>query len=98
MLVRKNTILAVGNCYDRPDYDFEENVNFYLSEFEEGAVSKIFVPDIKGNKIRTVTAERKKEQIVVMVEGGSDHWDCQLLTGGAIIKRSENVAIIERRS
>ncbi len=71
LLVRKNTILAVGNCYDRPDYDFEENVNFYLSEFEEGAVSKIFVPDIKGNKIRTVTAERKKEQIVVMVEGGS---------------------------
>ncbi len=98
LLVRPNTILAVGNCFDRPDYDFEEGVTFYLSEFEDGAASKIFVPDAKGNKIRLVTAQSKNEQIMVTVEGGSDNWTCRFLTGGAGIQRSENTVLMERRS
>ena len=98
LLVRQNTILAVGNCFERPDYDFEEGVTFYLSEFEDGVTSKIFVPDVKGNKIRFVTAKCKNEQIIVTVEGGSSNWTCQFLTGRAKIQHSENSVILERRS
>ena len=70
----------------------------FRSEFEDGAVSKIFVPDVKGNKIRLVTAQSKNEQIMVTVEGGSDNWTCRFLTGGAEIQRSENTVLMERRS
>ena len=90
LLVRPNTILAVGACHDKPDYDFAEGVIFYLSEFEDGAEAEIFVPDEKGNKIRRVCAVREGDVISVTVEGGSDNWECKLLcnhTNLTIIKR-----------
>lgn len=90
LLVRPNTILAVGACHDKPDYDFAEDVTFYLSEFEDGVSSEIFVTDEKGNKIRRVRAVREGDVISVTVEGGSDNWECKLLcnhTNLTIIKR-----------
>lgn len=80
LLVRPNSILAVGSCHDKPDYDFAEGVTFYLSEFEDGASAEIFVPDVKGNKVRCVKALREGDTIIVTVDGGSDNWDCKLLT------------------
>lgn len=90
--VRPNSILAIGSCYDKPDYDFAEGVTFYLSEFEDGASAEIFVTDVNGNKVRRVNALREGDTITVTVDGGSDNWDCKLLakdTNGklTIIKR-----------
>lgn len=92
LLVRPNSILAVGACYDKPDYDFAEGVTFYLSEFEDGASAEIFVTDINGNKVRRVNALREGDTITVTLDGGSDNWDCKLLakdTNGklTVIKR-----------
>ena len=77
--VRPNSILAIGSCYDKPDYDFAEGVTFYLSEFEDGANAEIFVTDVNGNKVRRVNALREGDTITVTVDGGSDNWDCKLL-------------------
>lgn len=79
LLVRPNSILAVGACHDKPDYDFAEGVTFYLSEFEDGASAEIFVTDINGNKVRRVNALREGDTITVTLDGGSDNWDCKLL-------------------
>ena len=89
LLVRPNSILAVGACRDKPDYDFAEGVTFYLSEFEDGASAEIFVTDVKGNKVRKVSATREGNVITVTVDGGSDNWDCKLLANSklTIIKR-----------
>lgn len=94
LLVRPNSILAVGTDYDRPDYDFAEGVTFYLSEFEDGASSGIFVTDAKGNKVRKVTAVREGDTITVTVEGGSENWDCELLSGKADKQKNGNVMTI----
>jgi len=94
LLVRPNTILAVGACHDKPDYDFAEDVTFYLSEFEDGVSSEIFVTDEKGNKIRRVRAVREGDVISVTVEGGSDNWDCELLSGKADKQKNGNVMTI----
>ena len=92
LLVRPNTILAVGACHDKPDYDFAEGVTFYLSEFEDGASAEIFVTDVKGNKVRKVSATREGNVITVTVDGGSDNWDCKLLANNA----NDNLTIIKR--
>ncbi len=92
LLVRPNSILAVGACNDKPDYDFAEGVTFYLSEFEDGASAEIFVTDVKGNKVRKVSATREGNVISVTVEGGSDNWDCKLLAKDT----NGNLTIIKR--
>ena len=92
LLVRPNSILAVGACHDKPDYDFAEGVTFYLSEFEDGASAEIFVTDVKGNKVRKVSATREGNMITVTVDGGSDNWDCKLLANNA----NDNLTIIKR--
>lgn len=92
LLVRPNSILAVGACHDKPDYDFAEGVTFYLSEFEDGAAAEIFVTDVKGNKVRKVSAMREGDVISVTVEGGSDNWDCKLLAKDT----NGNLTIIKR--
>lgn len=92
LLVRPNSILAVGTCHDKPDYDFAEGVTFYLSEFEDGASAEIFVTDVKGNKVRRVRAVREGDTITVAVDGGSDNWDCKLMANNA----NNNLTIIKR--
>jgi len=94
LLVRPNSILAVGNCVDKPDYDFAEGVTFYLSEFEDGALAEIFVTDVKGNKVRRVTAVREGDTITVTVDGGSANWNCELLSGKADKQKNGNVMTI----
>ena len=91
LLVKPNSILAVGACHEKPDYDFAENVTFYLSEFEDGAESVIFVTDVKGNKVRRVKATRNGSVIKVTVEGGSENWDCEMLAGKVKKVRMVNV-------
>ena len=92
LLVRQNSILAVGSCHEKPDYDFADGVTFYLSEFEDGASAEIFVTDVSGNKERKVSAVREGDVITVTVEGGSDNWDCKLLAKDT----STNLTIIKR--
>lgn len=91
LLVRPNSILAIGKNYEKPDYDFSEDVTFYLSEFENGARTKIFVTDEKGNKIRKVHAVRDDDVIILTVEGGCDNWECELLSGNVKKEKINNV-------
>ncbi len=91
LLVRPNSILAVGACHDKPDYDFSEGVTFYLSEFEDGASAEIFVTDVKGNKVRRVSALCEGSLITVTVDGGSGNWDCKLLAKEAEAVRDKNI-------
>ena len=91
LLVRPNSILAIGKNYEKPDYDFSEDVTFYLSEFENGARAKIFVTDEKGNKIRKLHAVRDDDVIILTVEGGYDNWECELLSGNVKKEKINNM-------
>lgn len=71
LLVRQNTILPLGSCPDRPDYDYTEDVTLLLTEFEDGAEAKIYIPDIHGNKVMYVQAVREGQTVTVTVTGGS---------------------------
>lgn len=90
IMVKPNSILAIGNRKDLPEYDFEENVTFYISEFEDGEEANIFVTDKKGNKVRNVRAKREADVITLSVEGGSGNWDCKLLAHDIAGVRNDN--------
>lgn len=95
LMVKENTILALGAREDVPDYDFAEGVTFVLSEFADGAEQEIFVTDRIGTHIREVHAVRRGDQIILTVKGGSDNWDCRMLPDyGEMVERTADGAVI----
>jgi alpha-D-xyloside xylohydrolase len=94
LLVAPGTILPLGSCKERPDYDYTENLELLLTEFEDGAKSEIFVPDVNGARVMKITAARTGKQITVTVEGGKN-WTCRLPWAENVqIQKSENQVLI----
>ena len=79
LLVRPNSILAVGNCCTKPDYDFADGVTLYLSCFKDGAHAETEITDQKGNTVMKVDAVRNGNVIRVHVDGENKNWSCKLL-------------------
>lgn len=79
LLVRPNTILAVGGCDNRPDYNYSDGVTFYLSVFEDGANGRTSVTDLDGNIVMTAKARREGDAIFLHVEGGNGNWSYEPL-------------------
>ena len=79
LLVKPNSILAVGSCVDKPDYEFQDGVTFYLSLFEDGAEGETEVTDLAGNTVMTAKARRAGDTICLHVEGGNGNWSYQTL-------------------
>ncbi|QOV18854.1 alpha-xylosidase [Blautia liquoris] len=79
LLVRPNSILAVGSCDTKPDYDYCDGVKFCLSVFSEGASASTEVTDLNGKVIMTAHAKRKGETIFLHVEGGNGNWSYEVL-------------------
>lgn len=81
LLVRPNSILAVGSCDTKPDYDYSDGVTLYLSLFEDGAEAKTVVTDLQGEVVMTVSAGRIGDVITVHVNGGNGNWECRAFEG-----------------
>ena len=80
LMVAPNTILPLGSCQDKPDYDYAGGVELCLSCFEEGACAEVQIPDLQGSTVMTASARRQGNTITVEVRG-SDSWTCRVLGG-----------------
>jgi alpha-D-xyloside xylohydrolase len=78
LLVRPNSIIAVGNENTRPDYDFAESVNLQLFELQEGAVAEAEVFNMNGELELQVRAERTNGTIRIVTEGSGKPWSLTL--------------------
>lgn len=76
LLVRPNTILAVGSKDDRPDYDFADEVTFEIHALSSEA--SCVVTDQKGKVVLRARASRTKKGITVEVEGQA-RWSALLV-------------------
>lgn len=74
LLVRPNSLIALGSNNQRPDYDYADNVSLHLFELEEGATAQAVIYDLKGNVDLTVEATRKDGKIHVRAEQVSKPW------------------------
>ena len=95
LMVKENTILPVGNNAEEASYDFADGVTLYLSEFTEGAISTVEIPDQKGNTVMTASARREGNKITLTTEGGGKNWKAGLLGADSIIEGTGNQIIIE---
>ncbi|HZG86514.1 alpha-xylosidase [Paenibacillus sp.] len=78
LLVRPNSIVAVGANDQRPDYDYADNVVFRVFELEDGAEASAVVYDLRGEPAVRAKAARRGNVVRVETEGASKPWRVEL--------------------
>jgi alpha-D-xyloside xylohydrolase len=93
LLVRPDTVLAVGSESRKPDYDYSDGVTFEIYELENGAVT-VKVPDLKGQTALTARFVREGNEISVRTEGAAENW--RVLLVGSPEVRSVDGGVVEK--
>ncbi|MFT4008131.1 MAG: glycoside hydrolase family 31 protein, partial [Lacrimispora sp.] len=70
LMVRENTVLAVGSCDNKPDYDYTDGTVLKLYQMKEGTETRTVIPDEAGHEAMFVEALRTADSVVVKVKGG----------------------------
>jgi len=74
LLVRPNSLVAVGANDQRPDYDYADGVAFHVFELDDGAEANAVVYDLKGEPAMRAKATRRGDVIRIETEGSSKPW------------------------
>ena len=69
LFVKENSIVVLGSCDDRPDYDYEKDVEVRIYAPEEGKELSADVYGMDGKVKMTVKAIKKGDEIIVTKEG-----------------------------
>ncbi|MFV0504786.1 MAG: alpha-xylosidase [Lachnospirales bacterium] len=77
LMVKENTILAIGNNKDKPDYDYADGVIFKLYELLEDITAKVEVTNIDSEIVCTATALKNGNKITIQVDGQNDNWSVE---------------------
>ncbi|WP_275349690.1 alpha-xylosidase [Klebsiella pneumoniae] len=72
--VRDNSLLALGNNDQKPDYAWHEGTAFQLFHLEDGREARCDVPAADGSTIFTLKARRQGNAIAVSGEGEARGW------------------------
>lgn len=84
LMVRPNSVLALGAQDDRPDYDYAENVSLHLFELAAEADITVHVPDTAGNVSCTFRVQRSGQHITIERSGAAKAWNVVLVNLQAI--------------
>lgn len=79
LMVAPNSILPMGSCHDKPDYDYCSGVTLCLSHFEDGAAAAVQIPNLQGNTVMTASARRQGNTVTLEVQGDGS-WRCRMLS------------------
>jgi alpha-D-xyloside xylohydrolase len=74
LLVRPNSVIAVGAHDERPDYDYADGVTLRVYELEDGGQAAAVIPSLKGDVGATFTVKREGRTITVTRQGRSGRW------------------------
>jgi alpha-D-xyloside xylohydrolase len=80
LLVRPNSVLAVGSREDRPDYDYKDGVILHVYALEDGREATTIIPTLSGETAMTVHVRREGPQIYVEAPDAPPIW--RLLLAG----------------
>ncbi|MCR4788844.1 MAG: alpha-xylosidase [Lachnospiraceae bacterium] len=69
LLVKEGSIVVLGNCDNRPDYDYEKDVEVRIYEPEEGKEIETKVYGMDGKVRMTIKAVKRGDEIIVTKEG-----------------------------
>ena len=68
LMVRPGTVLPMGKCDSKPDYDYEDGLELHVFQVEDGASVTVTVPDLKGNVAATYTVTMKDGKAEVVTD------------------------------
>lgn len=74
MMVKPNSLVAVGHEDNRTDYDFADQVTFHVFELADGASAQAEVVSVKGDKEMSASAVRSGNVIELSAMGGEKPW------------------------
>ena len=78
LLVKPNSVIAVGNDDARPDYDYSDHVAFHAFEIGDGSCAESTVYNISGDKALHISVKREGQKINVEVIGSCIGWSVYL--------------------
>jgi alpha-D-xyloside xylohydrolase len=97
LLVRPNTILAVGSNDTRPDYDYADGVTLEMYELAEGEHAPVVIRTQDGNVETTFTVKREGNAITVSRQGSQKAWTVLLVGVGTVQNVSGVVSEVTAR-
>ena len=92
LFVRPNSIIAMGNRDDRPDYDYAEGVTLNVFQLEDNHTATSTVCDMRGEIELEVEAKRSGNIIEIKVEGATKPYKiCLRGVNGAKVEGASEV-------
>lgn len=73
LFVRENSIVALGGCDQKPDYDYGKDLSLHLFELGEGKTASTVVYDSKANEMLKVTAAKKDGKVTISFCGKAEN-------------------------
>lgn len=73
VFVRENTVLAMGENDQLPDYEYAENVVLHLFEIKDGAEITTEVTDVSGKTVLVANTKREGNTVSVAVDHPQYH-------------------------
>ncbi len=74
LLVRPNSVIALGSSTSQVDYDYTQGVEFFISSLEDGKSVVCEVPYTDGTVGSTVTITRTGSEISANLSGRAENW------------------------
>jgi alpha-D-xyloside xylohydrolase len=94
LLVRPDTVLAVGARTDQPDYEYADGVVVHLYELTDGHRSVTRVPALGGGSGASFTVARAGQRLVVEALGTHCPWSAHV-SGGRLVHAAPGTLRLE---
>ncbi|MCB9099873.1 MAG: alpha-xylosidase [Anaerolineales bacterium] len=79
LLVRPNSVLAIGSHEDQPDYDYSDGLTLQVYQLADGVSITVPIPSIVGDVTTTFAVTREGERISVIGRGNIKRWQIHLV-------------------
>ena len=79
LMVRPNSVIAIGKHEDRPDYDYGEGVTLQVYELADGKSVAAVIPSVAGDVDVRFEVKREGRTITVERQGASKRWQLLLV-------------------
>ncbi|MDR3595192.1 alpha-xylosidase [Clostridium sp.] len=102
MMIKENSLIAVGAENSKPDYDYRKNVSISAYELKENKKAKTNIIDIKGKKALEVEVLKVGNEINVESTGKGDSWtlilknitNIEKIDGGELVVEEKDSKIL----
>ena len=73
LMVKENSIVVLGSCDERPDYDYGDNAEIRIYALKDGALSKSIVYGMDQKEEISITAKKNGKEIHLSVDSDKNY-------------------------